>query len=59
MSKTIYYLENVVRQDEDKGDIHKAVISCYGHLACVVVYGTDDDLTDRVIKVIKGLNEID
>ena len=55
MIKYTYYLDDIERND--KTGIHSATISTYEHLACVQVFGTDDDLTERVVKVLKGLNE--
>jgi len=59
MSKYDYYLEDIKRSESDDNDIHVAIISTYDHLACVKVYGTDDQLTDRLIKVLEGLNRSD
>jgi hypothetical protein len=63
MTKYNYYLEDIERSDSADTDIHKAVISCreHGnceeHQACIVIYGDDYILTERVIKALKGLNE--
>ena len=59
MSKYNYYLEDIERNDTSDSDIHVAIISNYNHPCCVRIYGSDDDLTERVIKVLKGLNETD
>jgi len=57
MSKYNYYLEDIERNETEDSDIHVAIISVYEHHSCVRVYGDDDTLTERVIKVLKGLNE--
>ena len=60
-----YYLEDIERADPKKTDIHVAVISCREHNgveqhdACIRIYGDDYVLTDRIIKVLKGLNSVD
>ena len=56
MTKYNYYLEDIERNKSGDSDIHVAIISTKDHLACVKIYGTDDQLTERIIKVLNGLN---
>ncbi len=52
--KFSYYIQNLDLPDD--GEMGTAVLSCQGHTACVIVYGDARKLTERVTKILKGLN---
>ena len=54
-----YFLEDIDRSTSKDSDVHIATISCYDHRRCIEIYGTDDVLTERVVKVLEGLNRKD
>lgn len=51
-----YWIESlkVGTEEEPDGDMGTAIISCREHGACIEVYGKDIELTERVMKIIKG-----
>jgi len=54
---TRYWISSVEAEDfNDNGDLAKAVISTHNHRECVVVYGSNEKLTERVVKILEGLN---
>lgn len=56
MQNKKYYIESITFPDDELENIGTAIISVDGHGACIEVYGKNHELTERVIKVINGLN---
>ena len=56
--KQKYFLQSLafVEESPDCSTMGKAVISVVDHYECIVVYGTAYTLTERVTKIIEGLN---
>ncbi len=54
MSKK-YWIESIEFQS-DTDSIGKIVLSCRDHGECIVILGTKQELTDRAILVLNGLN---
>tara|TARA_R110000851_G_C13102760_1_gene569310 strand:- start:68396 stop:68602 length:207 start_codon:yes stop_codon:yes gene_type:complete len=57
MANRKYRIEELT--SEAGGELGKATIGRHSHGECVVVYGSDEDLTERVMAVINGLNNPD
>ena len=51
-----YYLETV-EPNQEEGTIHTAKIGCDSHGECIIVFGTNKDLTPRVIAILEALNK--
>lgn len=53
-----YWIESITFPDDplDESDIGTAVLSTADHGACIEIYGSKHALTERVIKVLNGLN---
>jgi hypothetical protein len=49
----IYYIESLVLNEDD---MYVAILSCGRHHNCIEVYGNEHECTDRVMKILKGLN---
>ena len=52
-----YYIEDLDVTPKDDDSTGAAHISCNDHQCCITVYGDRQDLTERVIAVVKGLND--
>lgn len=53
-----YYIDEILHEDE-KGeslDVGVGYISKNNHGRCIRVYGNRHELTERIIKIINGLN---
>lgn len=51
-----YYIEEVI-QPKDGENMITIVLSVRGHGACIEIHGTNQVATERMLKVLKGLNE--